>query len=79
MSSVNTSVDSSTLTLWPCSFPGCLVSFYFWFVEIYELNANSVDPDQMSRSAASDLGLHFLSISHLWDARLIWVQARYLM
>ena len=59
MSSVNTSVDSSTLTLWPCSFPGCLVSFYFWFVEIYELNANSVDPDQMSRSAASDLGLHF--------------------
>ena len=28
------------------------------FVEISELNANSVDPDQMPHSAASDLGLH---------------------
>ena len=26
-------------------------------------NANSVDPDQTPRSAASDLGLHRLSIS----------------
>ena len=30
------------------------------FVEISELNANSVDPDQGPRSAASDLGLHCL-------------------
>ena len=30
--------------------------------------ANSVDPDQTPRSAASDLGLHCLSMSLLWDA-----------
>ena len=33
------------------------------------VNANSVDPDQAPRSAASDLGLHYLPMSHLWDAR----------
>ena len=44
------------------------------FVEISELNANSVDPDQAPHSAASDLGLHGLPVSLLWDARLIWVQ-----
>ena len=43
-----------------------------YFVEISEINANSVDPDQMSCSVASDHGLHCLSLSHLWDARLIW-------
>ena len=31
-------------------------------VEIYELNANSVDPDQMSQNAASDLGLYCLPV-----------------
>ena len=30
------------------------------------INANSVDPDQMPHSAASDLGLHCLPMSHLW-------------
>ena len=35
--------------------------------------ANSGDPDQMPRSAASDLGLHCLPMSHKKDARLIWV------
>ena len=34
-----------------------------------ELNANGVGPDQMPRSAASDLGLHCLPMPHLWDAR----------
>ena len=29
------------------------------------VNANRVDPDQTPRSAASDLGLHCLPISHL--------------
>ena len=29
------------------------------------LNANSVDPDQTPRSAASDLGLHCFPTSHL--------------
>ena len=37
------------------------------------LNANSVYPDQMPRSVASDLGLHCLPMSLLWDARLKWV------
>ena len=44
------------------------------FVEISELNANSVDPDQ-PRSAASDLGLYCLPMSFLWDARLILVKS----
>ena len=43
------------------------------FVERFELNANSADPDQMPHSAASDLGLHCLPMSHLWDARHKWV------
>ena len=48
----------------------CLVSFFFLlllpcFIEI-SVNANSVDPDQTPRSAASDLGLHCLPISILW-------------
>ena len=43
------------------------------FVEISELNAKSVDPDQTPRSVASDLGLHCLPVFLLWDARLIWV------
>ena len=34
------------------------------------LYANSADPDQMPHSAASDLGLHCLPMSLLWDARL---------
>ena len=36
--------------------------------------ANSVDPDQTPHSAASDLGLHCLPISLLWDARHKWVK-----
>ena len=32
--------------------------------------ANSADPDQVQRSEVSDLGLHCLSRSDLWDARL---------
>ena len=35
--------------------------------------ANSEDPDKTPPSAASDLGLHSLSMSQKWDARLIWV------
>ena len=34
-------------------------------LEIPVLNANSADPDQMSHSAASDLGLHCLLMSLL--------------
>ena len=46
-------------------------SFLFYFESIFLL-ANNEDPDQMSRSAASDLGLHCLPMSQKWDARLIW-------
>ena len=49
--------------------------FLSCFVEISELNANCVDPDQTRRSAASDLGLHYLSMSLLWDAGLKWVKS----
>ena len=38
--------------------------------------ANSVDPDQTPRSAASDLGLHFLPRSPKRDAWLIWVNCK---
>ena len=43
-----------------------LVFIVIMFVEISALNANSVDPDQTPRYAASDLGLHCLPMSHLW-------------
>ena len=55
----------------------CVVSFYdlpvYHFIEIPEFNANSVDPDQIMCSMASDLGLHCLPLSLLWDARYIWI------
>ena len=39
------------------------------FIENPVFIANSVDPDQRMRSTASDLGLHCLPVSLLWDAR----------
>ena len=39
-----------------------------------ELFAYSGDPDQMPRSAASDLGLHSLPITLLGVSRLPWVK-----
>ena len=41
---------------------------------ILNLIANSIDPDQTPRSAASDLGLRCLLMSLLWDARLEWIK-----
>ena len=38
-----------------------------------ELFANSVDPDQMPLSAASDLGLYCLPVTLLGVSRLQWV------
>ena len=32
-------------------------------------NANSVDPDETPQNTASDLDLHCLSVSLVWDAR----------
>ena len=42
-------------------------------------NANSVDPYQTPRSAASDLGLHRLPMSLLWDARHKWFKIKHNM
>ena len=53
---------------------GAWLVFIIMFVEISEFNANGVDPDQMPRSAASDLGLHCLPVSLLWDAMLKWIK-----
>ena len=50
------------------------VSFYYTcFIEIPKFKANSVDPDQTPRCAASDLSLHCLPVSFLCDARHEWV------
>ena len=38
------------------------------------MQANSGDPDQTPHSVASDLGLHYLSMSHKKDTRHIWVK-----
>ena len=46
--------NSFTLTLWTGP-----------FTDFFVRNANSVDPDQTPRSAASDLGLHCLPMSLL--------------
>ena len=44
------------------------------FIEIPVLNANRVDPDQTPHSAALDLGLRYLQMSLLWEARHKWVK-----
>ena len=38
-----------------------------------KLFASSGDPDQTPRSAATDLGLHCLPVTHLRVSRLQWV------
>ena len=38
------------------------------------MEANSGDPDQTAHSVGSDLGLHYLPMSHKQDARHIWVK-----
>ena len=43
-------------------------------IESPVLSAKSLDPDQTPRSAASDLGLHCLPMSILWDTRYKWVK-----
>ena len=40
------------------------------------INQNGVDPDQTLRSAASDQGLHCLSLSLLWDTRHKWINPK---
>ena len=67
-------MDSSILTIWTGAFQiekksDKLIFIITTFIEIRVLNSNSVDPDQTSRSEASDLVLHCLLMSNLWDAR----------
>ena len=73
-------MDYSTSTLWTGPFPVCGVSGWFLYslcnVENSDFKVNSVDPDQTPHSAASDLGLHCLPMSLLWDARLKWVKRK---
>ena len=60
-------MDSSTSPprTGPFLFKECLVSFTLLqsFVEISVVNATGVHPDQTPRSAASDRGLHCLTMS----------------
>ena len=74
-------VDSATLTLWISHFPiewvsGCF-SLLPCFIEIPDSIQKSVYPDQTIHSAASDLGLHLLSVFLLWDARHKWINVQY--
>ena len=67
-------MDYSTINLWTSLYPiegvpGCSL-LLLCFIEIPIFNVNSVDPDQTLHSAASDLGLHCLPMSLLWDASL---------
>ena len=50
----------------------CLVFILTMLYKIPISHANSADPDQTSHSVASDLGLHCLSMSFLWNARRKW-------
>ena len=38
------------------------------------MQANSGDPGQTPQSEASDLGLHYLPMSHKKDSRHLWVK-----
>ena len=50
---------------------------FFFFIQKFEKKisyANSGEPDQTLRFAASDLVLHCLPMSRKKDTRLIWVK-----
>ena len=51
-----------------------LILLLWCFIEIPVLNAKTADPDLMPHFAASDLGLHCLPMSFLWEARHKWVK-----
>ena len=62
----------SKTVLWSCPFQTerYVVGFLAlpYFIDIPVVYANGVDPDQTPQNAASDLGLHCLPVSILWDA-----------
>ena len=45
-------------------------------IEISVLCAKTVDTDQTPHLAASDLGLHCLPVSLLWNARHKWINMK---
>ena len=51
-----------------------MVFFIFIQVLIENYASKSGDPDQTPHSVASDLGLCYLPMSHIKDARHIWVK-----
>ena len=65
-------VSSILINLVYYQFKGCLV-YFFPFLFQAEIPVSSVDTVQLPRSAVSDLGLHCLPRSLLWDARHKWV------
>ena len=54
-------------TFCPCPFMGCVLWRLIWIYTVCPC------PFYGLRSVASDLGLHCLAMSFLWDARLIWI------
>ena len=50
---------------------GYIISIFI--MKIVELYANNGDPDQTPRSAAPDLGLHYVPVTRLGVSRLQWV------
>ena len=52
-----------------------LVFIFTMFYETPVFNTNSIESNQTTHSVASDLDLHCLPLSLLWDARLKWVNA----
>ena len=73
--------DSSTFNLRTGPFPVYRAYGLFLlvpcFIEIPVFHVNNADPNQTPRSVTSDLGLHCLLMSHLWDAWLKWVNVQY--
>ena len=53
---------------------GKVIVFFYNFLEIPVYNANRVYPGRTPRSVASNLGLRYLQMSLLWDARHKWVK-----
>ena len=61
-------MDSATAIVLDCFF-SYLVGLLLCFIQTPVFHANSVDPVQMLSSVESDLYLHCLAMSLLWDTR----------
>ena len=71
------SVDPSVIIYWisppiNSGASGLVDVYQFIFIlrsNVFLFYANSIDVGQMARFAASDLGLHYLTMTLLWDTR----------